>query len=110
MSIAEPLRESSSYRDQGADLGRQVQELQDDVRAIAATLTRMAESRASELRQDAQKNIANLVHGGQEAVEDVVEKAYQIEGGVEQSVRRQPLLALSIALAVGFALSQALRR
>lgn len=110
MSIAESLPEGPAHEGQEKDLARQVQELQEDIRAIGATLARMAESRTNELRGNAQKSIASLVHGGQNTVEEVVERVSRFEGDVEQSVRRQPLLALAVAAAVGFALSQALRR
>ncbi len=107
MVTAETLARHSSSE---IDLGAQIARLQDDVSSIAATVGKIAERRMGELREDAQEGMSGLVHEGQEISSDVFARLTKLEASLEQTVRTQPLIAIGLASAVGFLLSEVTHR
>ncbi|QYO76277.1 DUF883 family protein [Devosia salina] len=92
------------------DLGSQIAELQSDVAAIAATLSKLAERRVAGIREDAQEGIANLMHEGQDMSANAASRLMKLEAKLEQTVRTQPLIAIGLASVVGFLLSEVTHR
>lgn len=107
MATPEPLKRPTPGE---PDLGSQIAELQADVAAITATLTKLAERRVGGIRDDAQEGIASLMHEGQEISANAAGRLMKLEAKLEQTVRTQPLIALGLASVVGFLLSEVTHR
>lgn len=88
-----------------ADLENQVAQLQDDLKDIAATLTKIAESRVDQAQSIAKRELKNLKAEGKSAVEDVQDEFGAIEKQLKDTIREKPLTAVAGAIALGFILA-----
>lgn len=95
-------RQSQSRED---DLSAQVQQLQTDLKAIAATLASLAEDKVSDAQKLARREVKNLARSGQSAVEDVQDEFGQLEKQIKDTIREKPLTAVAGAIALGFVLA-----
>jgi len=102
-----PNRSSSSRaaRRREADLEEQVAQLQKDLKAIAATLTGLAENKVDEAQHSARRELSNLKAQGRHAVEDVQDEFGAMEKQLKDSIRQKPLTAVAGAVAIGFVLA-----
>lgn len=107
MATPEPLKRPITEE---PDLGSQIAELQGDVATITATLTKLAERRVADIREDAQEGIASLMHESQEVSANVAGRLMKLEEKLEQTVRTQPLIAIGLASVLGFLLSEVTHR
>lgn len=101
-------RSSASSRASAArddDLSTQVQQLQDDLKTIAATLATMAEDKVGEARSMAKREARHLANAGQQAVEDAQDEFGQLEKQIKDTIREKPLTAVAGAIALGFILA-----
>lgn len=96
-------RASAAARDD--DLGAQVQQLQSDLKTIAATLASMAEDKVGEARSVAKREARHLANAGQQAVEDAQDEFGQLEKQIKDTIREKPLTAVAGAIALGFILA-----
>jgi ElaB/YqjD/DUF883 family membrane-anchored ribosome-binding protein len=87
------------------DLSAQVQQLQDDLKSIAATLTSLAEDRVHDAQSIAKREAKNLARSGQHVVEDVQDEFGQLEKQIKDTIREKPLTAVAGAIALGFVLA-----
>ncbi|HEY9013382.1 MAG TPA: DNA gyrase subunit B [Devosia sp.] len=87
------------------DLEAQVQQLQNDIKAIAATLATMAEEKVGEAQSLAKRELRNLKAQGQSAVEDAQDEFGQLEKQIKDTIREKPLTAVAGAIALGFILA-----
>ena len=94
---------ASAARDD--DLSAQVQQLQDDLKTIAATLATMAEDKVGEARSMAKREARNLASAGAQAVEDAQDEFGQLEKQIKDTIREKPLTAVAGAIALGFILA-----
>lgn len=90
---------------QTEDLEAQVQQLQDDLRAITRTLTHMGEKQVDQVKAKAQAQASSLLHRGQDAVEGAQDEFTQMEKHLKDTIRGRPLTAVAGALALGFVLA-----
>lgn len=88
-----------------AQLEDQVSQLQDDIKAIAATLARISNEKVSEVREVAKSEARHLQRQGQHVVEDVQEQASALEQQLKDTIREKPLMAVASAVGIGFILA-----
>lgn len=95
-------RQSQSRED---DLSAQVQQLQSDLKSIAATLASLAEDKVHDAQKLAKREVKNLASSGQSAIEDVQDEFGQFEKQIKDTIREKPLTAVAGAIALGFVLA-----
>lgn len=114
-----PTRTNSSRRPAGAStaarrtarksredqLGAQVQQLQDDLKSITETLTKLAEARVGEVKSIAKQEVRKATATGLNAVEDVQDEFAHLEKQMKDTIRSRPLTAVAGAIALGFVLA-----
>lgn len=88
-----------------AQLEDQVSQLQDDIKAIAATLARLSNEKVNEVRDVAKSEARHLQRQGQHVVEDVQEQASALEQQLKDTIREKPLTAVASAVGIGFILA-----
>jgi ElaB/YqjD/DUF883 family membrane-anchored ribosome-binding protein len=102
-----PSRSAASRRAATSteDLAAQVQQLQDDLKSIAATLANLAGNKVSEAQSAAKREARHLTSAGQRAVEEAQDEFGQIEKQIKDTIREKPLTAVAGAIALGFILA-----
>lgn len=100
-----PNQSAARSRRREADLEEQVAQLQKDLKAIAATLTGLAESKVDEAQHTARRELSNLKAQGRHAVEDVQDEFGAMEKQLKDTIRQKPLTAVAGAVAIGFVLA-----
>lgn len=100
---ARAARSTSKARE--GQLEDQVAQLQEDIKAIAATLARLSNDKVSEVRDVAKGEVRHLQRQGQHVVEDVQDHASAIEKQLKETIREKPLTAVASAVGIGFILA-----
>jgi ElaB/YqjD/DUF883 family membrane-anchored ribosome-binding protein len=107
--LAPTRRKSSSSRAASkareVQLEEQVAKLQDDIKAIGNSLARLSSDKVSEVKDVAKSQAESLQKQGQQVVEDVQEKASDIEKQLKDTIREKPLTAVAAAAGIGFVLA-----
>jgi len=88
-----------------AQLEDQVSQLQDDIKAIAATLARLSNEKVGEVRDVAKNEARQLQRQGLHVVDDMQEQASAIEKQLKDTIREKPLTAVASAVGIGFILA-----
>lgn len=96
---------SSADRRRDEDLEAQIERLQEDIRAIAETVSQIAGRKVGEVQGRAESEVRNLVRSGQHAVEEIQDEFGEVERQLKQTIRRKPLTAVAGAMALGFVLA-----
>lgn len=96
---------AATGRTREAQLEEQVSQLQDDIKAIAATLARLSNEKVNEMRDVAKSEARHLQRQGQHVVEDVQEQASALEQQIKDTIREKPLTAVASAVGIGFILA-----
>lgn len=105
---ASTTRSASKPRE--AQLEDQVAQLQDDLKAIAATLARLSNEKVSEVRDVARSEARHLQRQGQHVMDDVQDQASAMEKQLKDTIREKPLTAVASAVGIGFILALLSRR
>lgn len=92
------------------DLEKQVQDLRNDIAAIASTLSDLGSQKLNEAKDRAQTMYENARAQGDEALNDAREKLTQTQDSICACVREKPMMSLAIAAGIGFVIGQILRR
>ena len=92
----------ATSRAKADDLEAQVSKLQDDIKSIAQTLTRMGESKVGEVRGMAKSRAAEIRGKGEEMIESAQDEFGAFETQIKDTIREKPLTAVAGALALGF--------
>src|SRR5688572_12806160 len=87
------------------ELEDQIEQLQDDVRAIAKSLTRLGEDKVKEAQRYARGEYKNLLHQGQSVAGDVTDEFEAVEKQIKDTIRARPLTAMASAIGIGFLLA-----
>lgn len=96
---------SAARRRAEPDLEAQVQQLQDDIKGIAASLATLAEQKVGEAQSVAKRELRNLKAQGEQAVEDATDEFGALEKQLKDTIREKPLTAVAGAVALGFILA-----
>lgn len=87
------------------ELEDQIERLQDDVRAIAKSLTRLGEDKVKEAQRYAKGEYKNLLQQGQSVAAEVSDEFEAVEKQVKDTIRARPLTAMASAIGIGFLLA-----
>jgi ElaB/YqjD/DUF883 family membrane-anchored ribosome-binding protein len=101
-------RANSSAKE--AQLEDQIAQLQADLKGIASTLTKLTNSKVSEVRDVATSEARHLQRQGQNVIEDVQDQAGALEQQLKDTIREKPLTAVASAIGIGFVLALLSRR
>jgi ElaB/YqjD/DUF883 family membrane-anchored ribosome-binding protein len=96
---------SASGSARGHELEDQIEQLQQDLKGIAATLAGLAGDKVTEVRGVAEKEARHLARTGQHAVDEVQDEFSQMERRLKDTIRDKPLTAVAGAIALGFILA-----
>ncbi len=88
-----------------AQLEAQISRLQDDVRSIAASLTKLGAEKVDEAQGFGKQQYRAAVKQGQSVLGDVGDEFEAVEKQVKDTIRARPLTAVLIAAGIGFVLS-----
>jgi ElaB/YqjD/DUF883 family membrane-anchored ribosome-binding protein len=102
-AAARASRASAKTRE--AQLENQVAQLQDDIKAIAATLARLSNDKVNEVKSVAKSEAHNLQRQAEHVVEDVQDQASAMEKQLKDTIREKPLTAVASAVGIGFILA-----
>lgn len=100
---AEANRANAKLRE--AQLEEQVSQLQNDIKAIAATLAKLSNDKVNEAKSAAKSEASNLQRQAEHVVEDVQDRASDIEQQLKATIREKPLTAVASAIGLGFVLA-----
>ena len=92
-------------RPKSDDLEAQVTQLQNDLKSITQTLTKMGESKVGEVRGAAKNRAAEIRDRGEEMIESAQDEFNALEKQVKDVIREKPLTAVAGAIALGFILA-----
>jgi ElaB/YqjD/DUF883 family membrane-anchored ribosome-binding protein len=102
---ASRARRAAVNRTREENLEAQVSRLQEDLKKIADTLTRMGESKVEEVQGAARREVRHFVANGQQAIEGMQDEFTHVERQLKDTIRQKPLTAVAGAVAVGFVLA-----
>jgi ElaB/YqjD/DUF883 family membrane-anchored ribosome-binding protein len=101
-STAATRARRSTSRAKADDLEAQVSKLQDDIKSIAQTLTRMGENKVGEVRGMAKNRAAEIKGKGEDLIESAQDEFGAFERQIKDTIREKPLTAVAGAVALGF--------
>ena len=111
---ASPARRANGAHRRAAraqdSLEDQVAKLQDDIKAIAASLAKLSDSKVAEVRSNAKTQYKSLVNSGRSVVDDLGDQVNAYEGQMIDAIREKPLTAVAGAIGVGFLIALLTRR
>jgi ElaB/YqjD/DUF883 family membrane-anchored ribosome-binding protein len=88
-----------------ADLQKQIDELQADIKAIAGTLQKVGNEKVSEAQGRAKQEYKHLLQRGQSVMEEVQDEFGEVEKQIKDTIRQKPLTAVISAVGIGFLLA-----
>ncbi|GGF12433.1 hypothetical protein GCM10011321_00640 [Youhaiella tibetensis] len=91
-------------------LEEMVNQLQEDIKAIAATLARMGNDKVSTAKETAKHEASKVVAQGQQMVDDLSGQAGELERQLKDTIRERPLTAVASAVGIGFILALLARK
>jgi ElaB/YqjD/DUF883 family membrane-anchored ribosome-binding protein len=100
-------RPARSREDQLED---QISRLQDDLKAVTATLARLSSEKVNEARQSAKSEYRQLVQSGQDVIDSATDQAGALEKQLKDTIREKPLTAVAGAIGIGFLFALLSRR
>lgn len=103
--LEEALTDSSTE-----DLQSQVEQLKDDIAAIAATLANLGSQTVRDAKRTAKETYRSAFVQGEDVVGDLKNKAQDVEAQLVEAVRARPIASLATALGVGYLLALLNRR
>jgi ElaB/YqjD/DUF883 family membrane-anchored ribosome-binding protein len=92
------------------NIEEQISRLQEDIRAIAASVARLSGEKVSEARDTAKGQVRHVVAQGRHAIDDVAGQATALEDTLKETIRERPLTAVAGAIGLGFLLALMSRR
>lgn len=87
------------------ELEAQVAQLQDDLKSISETLSKLTGEKASEVRDMAKTEIRQLKRRGQHMLEEAQDQAGEYEQQLKDTIREKPLTSVAAAAGIGFVLA-----
>ncbi|MBV2144689.1 DNA gyrase subunit B [Falsochrobactrum sp. TDYN1] len=107
--IEENLEEAFS-ESSAEDLQAQVEQLKEDIAAIAATLANLGSQTVRDAGRTAKHTYRSAYMQGEDVVDDLKSKAQDVEAQLCATVRERPIASLVTALGVGYLLALLSRR
>lgn len=104
-STAEAATASAAEEAREAELQAQISQLQTDLKAIAATLTKLTGEKVEEVREVAKGEMHHLRRQGQGLLDEAQSQAGAMEKQLTDTIREKPLTAVASAMGIGFILA-----
>jgi ElaB/YqjD/DUF883 family membrane-anchored ribosome-binding protein len=98
-------RSPARPRSTEAQLEAQITRLQDDVKAIGASLAKLGGEKVNEAQRLGKQEYRELRRQGQSILEEAGDEFEAVERQVKDTIRSRPLTAVLIAAGIGFLLS-----
>jgi ElaB/YqjD/DUF883 family membrane-anchored ribosome-binding protein len=98
-------RSPARARSTEAQLEAQITRLQDDVKAIGASLAKIGTEKVGEAQRLGKQEYRELRRQGQNLLEEAGDEFEAVERQVKDTIRSRPLTAVLIAAGIGFLLS-----
>lgn len=86
-------------------LEEQIGQLQNDLKSIADTLTKLTGDKIHEARDVASTEARSLQRRAQHAIDDAQDQVGELEDQLKQTIRRKPLTSVASAVGIGFLLA-----
>jgi len=83
----------------------QISQLQNDLKAIASTLSKLSSDKVSEATDTARSELRNIQRQGQHVIDDVQDQAGVMEKQLKDTIREKPLTAVATAIGIGYVLA-----
>lgn len=98
-------RDRASSKQREEQLEDQIAQLQTDLKAIAATLTKLSADKVNEARDTARGEARNIQRQGQHVIDEVQDQAGAMEQQLKDTIREKPLTAVASAIGIGYILA-----
>ncbi|MGV8831157.1 MAG: DUF883 family protein [Devosia sp.] len=98
-------RNRTTRKPREEQLEDQIAQLQSDLKAIGATLSKLTANKVNEATDTAKDEARNLQRQGQHVIDDVQDQAGAIEQQLKDTIREKPLTAVASAVGIGFILA-----
>ncbi|WP_230989436.1 DUF883 family protein [Devosia faecipullorum] len=95
--------DASKSREQ--ELEAQVSQLQDDLKSITETLSKLTGEKVGEAKAIAKSELKQIKRKGEEMLSDAQDQAEQVEKQLKDTIRDKPLTAVATAAGIGFVLA-----
>ncbi|MFB9949402.1 YqjD family protein [Rhizobium puerariae] len=92
------------------DIEAQIQQLRDDISALARSIAAVGNEKAGEVRGKARRAANEAADASLHMVEAAREQALSLERDLERQIRTNPIQAVAIAAGVGFLFALMTRR
>ena len=86
-------------------LEEQISQLQTDLKAIAATLSKLSSDKVNEAAGTAKSEMRHLQRQGQHVIDEVQDQAGAMEQQLKDTIREKPLTAVASAIGIGYILA-----
>ena len=96
-------RSRASTKPREDQLEDQIAQLQTDLKAIAATLTKLSTDKVNEARDTDEAR--NMQRQGQHVIDEVQDQAGAMEQQLKDTIREKPLTAVASAIGIGYILA-----
>ncbi|MBU1307194.1 MAG: DUF883 family protein [Alphaproteobacteria bacterium] len=83
----------------------QIGQLQNDLKSIAATLSKLSGEKVTEARDVAKSEFRHIQRQGQHVIDEVQDQAGAVEKQLKDTIREKPLTAVAAAIGIGFILA-----
>jgi len=103
----DPARVASS---QAKDVEVQLQQLRDDLAALARSVAAVGSEKAEDYRHRVRRATNDAADASMQMVEAAREHAMSLERDLERKIRTKPLQAVAMAAGVGFVIAMLARR
>ena len=104
-TAAEAAASSATSEAREEELQAQMAQLQADLKAVAATLTKLTGEKVEEVRDVARGEMQHLRRQGQNVLDEAQSQASAMEKQLTDTIREKPLTAVASAMGIGFILA-----
>lgn len=87
------------------ELEAQVSQLQEDLKSITATLSKLTGDKVDEAKAIAKSEFKQIKRKGEEMLSDAQGQAEEVEKQLKDTIREKPLTAVATAAGIGFVLA-----
>jgi ElaB/YqjD/DUF883 family membrane-anchored ribosome-binding protein len=96
---------ANSTKTRENELEAQVAQLQDDLKSITETLSKLTGEKVDEAKAVAKTELKQLKRKGEAMLSDAQDQAEEVEKQLKDTIREKPLTAVATAAGIGFVLA-----
>lgn len=106
----DPARAAATSSSSSNDIDAQLQQLRDDIAALARSVAAVGSEKAEDYRHRVRRAKNDAADASMQMVEAAREQAISLEKDLERKIRTNPLQAVAMAAGVGFLIAMLARR